>query len=142
MNDDKRGAMREERMKNKEIVFPKGSNESSIFGIRVSQAREWLFIGGTVPRDANNVVVGKKDIQKQMTQVFDNLRDILLEGGFTMNDLVQLNVYLTDESHRPAYFELSTKIFLNNPVAQTVLVVRGLNDPDVLVEVDGTACIT
>lgn len=131
-----------DRMKNKEIVFPNGSNDASIFGIRVSKAKEWLFIGGTVPRDANNVVVGKNDIQKQMTQVFDNLRDILLAGGFTMNDLVQVNVYLTDESHRSAYFELSRKIFLNNPVAQTVLIVRGLNDPDVLVEIDGTACIT
>ena len=138
---EKPGEMGSERVTNKEIVLPQDTNEASIFGIRVSQAREWLFIAGTVPRGANNVVVGKKDIQKQMTQVFDNLRDILHEGGFTMNDLVQLNVYLTDESHRPAYFEFSKKIFLNNPVAQTVLVVRGLNNPDVLIEIDGIACI-
>lgn len=126
---------------NKEIVLPKGTNGASIFGIKFSRAREWLFIGGTVPRDGNNAVVGKKDIQKQMTQVFDNLRDILHEGGFTMNDLVQLNVYLTDESHRPAYFELSKRIFLNTHVAQTILIVRGLNDPEVLIEIDGIACI-
>lgn len=128
-------------MQNKEMIFPRGSDEASIFGIKVSRAGEWLFIGGTVPRDANNVVVGKKDIQKQMTQVFDNLRDILHEGGFTVNDIVQLNVYLTDERHRPAYTERSKRFFLNTPVAQTVLIVRGLNDPDVLIEIDGIACI-
>ena len=139
---DKPGEIGAKRVTNKEIVLPQGTNEASIFGIRVSQAREWLFIAGTVPRGANNVVVGKKDIQKQMTQVFDNLRDILHEGGFTLNDLIQLNVYLTDESHRSIYFEFSKKISLNNPVAQTVLVVRGLNDPDVLIEIDGIACIS
>ncbi len=138
---DKPGEMGAERVTSKEIVLPQDTNEASIFGIRVSQAREWLFIAGTVPRGANNDVVGKKDIRRQMAQVFDNLRDILHEGGFTMNDLVQLNVYLTDESHRPVYFEFSKKIFLNNRVAQTVLVVRGLNDPDVLIEIDGIACI-
>jgi enamine deaminase RidA (YjgF/YER057c/UK114 family) len=126
----------------KEVVFPREAKGDRIFGLRVKEAREWLFIAGTVPRDENNVVVGKGNIRKQITQVFDNLKDIIAAGGFTMNDLVQLNVYLTDESYRSAYFEMAGNIFKDNPVAQTVLVVRGLNDPDVLVEIDGIACIS
>jgi enamine deaminase RidA (YjgF/YER057c/UK114 family) len=133
--------MGEKKVTNKEIVTLQGRNEAAGFGLKVRKVREWLFIAGTVPRDTNNVVMGKKDIQKQMTRVFENIRDILSEGGFTLNDLIQLNVYLTDGSHRQAYLEFAEKLFMNNPVAQSVLVVKGLNDPDVLIEIDGIACI-
>lgn len=112
-----------------------------VFGLKLSDAKEWLFISGTVPRDKNNVVVGKNDIKKQIAKVFGNLKDILKAGGATFKNLVQLNVYITDTRFRSPYLNVSRKIFKNIAIAQTILVVKGLNDPDVLIEIDGIACI-
>ncbi len=125
---------------NKERVMPAKFEASSISGVKVSQVKEWLFIGGTVPRDSQNVVVGKKDIKTQIFQVFENLEKVLREGGMRLNDLVQLNVYLTEDNSRVAFLEIARKIFKDLLVAQTILVVAGLHDPDVLIEIDGIAC--
>jgi enamine deaminase RidA (YjgF/YER057c/UK114 family) len=129
---------------NKEMVLPssfQGKQHIGVFGIRVSDVSEWLFIAGTVPRDGNNIVVGKNDIKKQIVKVFENLRDILRAGGASLKDIVHLNVYITDEKLRNHYLEFSRKNFGDCLFAQTILVVKGLNDPEVLIEADGIACI-
>jgi enamine deaminase RidA (YjgF/YER057c/UK114 family) len=120
----------------------RGSEKPAVFGLKVSEVGEWLFIAGTVPRDNKNVVVDKRDIKKQIKKVFENLEDILREGGATFNDVVQMNVYLTDESFRTPYLEFAEGVFKDSPVAQTILIVKGLHDPEVLIEIDGIACIS
>ena len=130
---------------NKEMVLPesfRGKKDLAVFGIKVNEVKEWLFISGTVPRDENNMIVGKNDIKKQIAKVFENLQDILRAGGATLNDIVQLNIYITDEKFRKPYLEFSREIFGDCLIAQTILVVKGLNDPEFLIEIDGIACIS
>jgi 2-iminobutanoate/2-iminopropanoate deaminase len=124
----------------KEILSLSGVEGGVIFGVKAGEVRNWLFIAGTVPRDLKNAVVAKGDFSGQMARAFDNVRDILAAGGFSMKDLIQLNVYLTDERFRPTYRDYARQMFPEQGLAQTILVVRGLNDPDFLIEVDGIAC--
>jgi 2-iminobutanoate/2-iminopropanoate deaminase len=124
----------------REILSPSGAGGGAIFGVKAGEVRNWLFIAGTVPRDLKNAVVAKGDFSGQMARVFANVRDILAAGGFSMKDLIQLNVYLTDERFRPTYRDYARQMFPEQGLAQTILVVRGLNNPDFLIEVDGIAC--
>jgi enamine deaminase RidA (YjgF/YER057c/UK114 family) len=129
---------------NREIIVPqkfRKTAEPPVFGLKVSNVQEWLFIAGTVPRDDKNVIVGLRDIREQVEKVFENLGEILKEGGGSYEDLAQLNVYLTDGEFRLPYLELANRVFKGNPVPQTILVVKGLHDPEILIELDGVACL-
>jgi enamine deaminase RidA (YjgF/YER057c/UK114 family) len=133
--------LKRRRKMNKEVVIPRGTKGPLTPAVKVKRSTEWLFIAGTVPRDLSNKVVGPGDIRKQIHQVFSNLRQILEEGGYTFKDLIQLNVYLIDSAFRSIYLEFAQEVFKDNPVAQTVLMIRGLNDPEAMIEIDGIACI-
>jgi 2-iminobutanoate/2-iminopropanoate deaminase len=61
-------------------------------------AKGFLFAAGQVPRDpaTGNLVAG--DIVAQTNRVIDNLEAVLKGGGCTLEDVVKVNVYMTDLS--------------------------------------------
>jgi 2-iminobutanoate/2-iminopropanoate deaminase len=64
-----------------------------------------LYIAG---QGANsNGPVGKDDIDSHTTKVLENVKELVIAGGGTMNSILQLTVYLGDI----AYYEPMNKIF-------------------------------
>lgn len=53
-------------------------------------------------------------VEAQMVRVFDNLKAVAEAAGGTLDDLVKLNIYLTDLSHFGKINELMPKYF-NKP---------------------------
>lgn len=64
-----------------------------------------IYIAG---QGANsNGPVGKDDIDSHTTKVMENVKELVLTGGGTMDSILQLTVYLADIS----YYEAMNKIF-------------------------------
>ena len=77
--------------------------------------------------------------EAQCEQVWKNLGEVLKEGGMTYKDIIKVTVFLTD-----ARFVVPNRAardqFINEPYpASTLLIVAGLADPAMLVEIEVVA---
>src|SRR5690348_12592956 len=63
-------------------------------------ARSLIVVSGQVALDADGKPVGTEpaDFEVQARKVFENLSTVLEAGGASLNDIVKLNVFLTDMS--------------------------------------------
>lgn len=100
-----------------------------------------LFIAGQTAVDRSGQVVGKGDIAHQAAQVFENLRAVLEAAGGSFDNLVMTTTYLTDLSDRAAFSEVRARYYGREVPASSLVVVKSLANPDLLVEVDGIAVI-
>ena len=99
-----------------------------------------LYISGQIALDASGNVVGSGDFTAQAKQVFANLKTRLDEAGASSNDVVKLNFYLTDASSLQIVRDVrDTYVNRENPPASTLVVVKQLVRPELLVEVDAIA---
>jgi reactive intermediate/imine deaminase len=57
------------------------------------------WLSGQLPLDPRTQELVKGDAKAQIRQVFDNLRAIVAAGGGTFDDVVKVNIYLTDLTH-------------------------------------------
>jgi 2-iminobutanoate/2-iminopropanoate deaminase len=60
------------------------------------EANGFLFVSGQGAAEPETREVVSDDIREQTQQVFDNLSAILEAGGASLDDVVKMNVYLTD----------------------------------------------
>lgn len=100
-----------------------------------------LYISGQVAWDTNGNVVGKGDVRAQARQVFQNLRQVLQAAGGDLNDLMKITTYITKIEDFPAVAEVRSEVFQGELPASTLIVVKGLFNPDFLIEIEGVAAM-
>ena len=99
-----------------------------------------LYISGQVALDSSGNVVGPGDFSAQVKQVFTNLKARLDEAGASFNNVVKLNFYLLDAGNLPIVRDVrDTYVNREQPPASTLVVVKQLFRPELLVEVDAIA---
>lgn len=102
-----------------------------------------VFLTGQVAWDAAGNVVGPGDIDAQLDQAWGNVRAVLAELSLGMDDVVKLTTYITDARYMPAVGAAKARQFASATMpASTLLIVAGLADPALLVEIEATAIIT
>jgi enamine deaminase RidA (YjgF/YER057c/UK114 family) len=105
----------------------------------VVKAGNTVYVAGQVSQDEQGHVVGRGDITAQATQVFENIGKALTAAGAGFDDLVKMNVYLTDVRFRDALAPVRSK-YLTGPLpVSTLVVVAGLALPDYLLEIEVVA---
>ncbi len=127
----------------KKIIQPKTLNDPRprySQGIFI-EGGKLLFVAGQTASDQNGNVVGKGDIKAQTTQVFANLKAVLEEAGGTLDDLVMTTTYITDREYREGYNEVRRGLYKKDPPTSTLVIVKGLANPDYLIEIAGVAVI-
>lgn len=75
------------------------------------RAGDTLYISGQIPLDPRTGSPVTGDIKTQIERVFDNIAAIAQAAGGTLNDIVKLNVYLTDLAYFPVVNEVMQKYF-------------------------------
>lgn len=99
-----------------------------------------LYISGQVALDSSGKVVGSDDFTAQVRQVFANLKSRLDEAGASFNDVVKLNFYLLDAGNLQVVRDVrDTYVNREHPPASTLVVVKQLFRPELMVEVDAIA---
>src|SRR5438874_8859900 len=80
-----------------------------------------LFLAGQAPVDpATNQQVGGP-IERQATQVLDNLRTVAAAAGGRLEDAVRVGVFLADMSDFPAFNEVYRRYFTEPFPARTTV---------------------
>ena len=98
-----------------------------------------LFIAGQTALDDKGRIIGKGDIEKQVRQVLENIKEILHEAGGTLENIVHTVTYTTNIKYRQSIHEIRSKYFKDSPPTSTFLVVKGLARKEFLVEIEGIA---
>jgi reactive intermediate/imine deaminase len=99
-----------------------------------------VYVSGQVPLDAEGQLVGDRDFDAQVRQVFANLTAALEAAGVAWSDVVKLNYFLVDVS-RIASVRAIRDEYVNteSPPASTLVEVSGLFRDDVLIEIEAVA---
>jgi reactive intermediate/imine deaminase len=58
-----------------------------------------VYLSGQIPLDPATMTLVADGMEAQIRRVFDNLSAVAAAAGGSLNDIVKLNVFLTDLSH-------------------------------------------
>ena len=94
------------------------------------------YLSGQIPLIPESMQLVEGDIEAEIRQAFANLRAVCEAAGGSLNQLVKLNVYLTDLSHFPVVNAVMDDIFDAPFPARAALGVAAL-PRNARVEVDG-----
>ncbi|MBM3646572.1 MAG: RidA family protein [Alphaproteobacteria bacterium] len=97
-----------------------------------------LYVSGQVGLDSKGKLGA--GIDKQCDLAWRNIGQVLKAAGMTYRDIVKINAYVTDPRFMTAYREARGRYLPNEPFpASTLVIVSGLADPGMLVEVEVVA---
>jgi enamine deaminase RidA (YjgF/YER057c/UK114 family) len=126
----------------KQIITPAKMAAPAGYSYAVKKSGTPVFIAGQVALDAQGRVVGEGDAAAQAEQALQNVRTVVEACGGTMNDIVKINIYVTDAAYRAAVVSARQRHFQEGQYpASTYVVVAGLAIPQLLVEVEAVAMI-
>ena len=93
------------------------------------------FLSGQIGLDPNTMIL-VNGIEAQIHQVFKNLIEVIKASNASIDDLVKLNIYLTDLAHFSLVNEIMVNYFNEPYPARAAVGVKSL-PKDALIEADG-----
>ena len=75
------------------------------------RAGDTVYLSGQIPLVPGGAALVDGDIAAQIKQVFENLKAVATAAGGSLQDVVKLNVYLTDLAHFPTVNEIMATFF-------------------------------
>lgn len=100
-----------------------------------------LFISGMTAHDGQGQVEGDGSMYDQAMRTFAKIRHLAEAAGAKMNDIVRLDVFVTDISQRKEVWRAREQFFSGDFPCSTLVEVRALAIPALLVEINATGFI-
>ena len=95
-----------------------------------------VYLSGQIPLVPDTMEMVSEDFAEQATQVFNNVKAVCEAAGGTTNDLVKVNIYLTDLSHFTTVNEIMSQYF-NKPYPARAAVQVSALPKGAQIEIDG-----
>jgi enamine deaminase RidA (YjgF/YER057c/UK114 family) len=111
-----------------------------------ANAGEYVHIAGQVSLNRTGELVGANDFEAQMRQTYENLQAALTSAGAGFENVVKYTTYLTRKGDLGEYRRVRNALyeeFYPNGTypPNTLLVVSGLVNDDLLVEIEAVAAV-
>jgi enamine deaminase RidA (YjgF/YER057c/UK114 family) len=100
-----------------------------------------VHVSGTTATDESGAIVGVGDAGTQMRQALHNLVSALERAGATVRDVVRTRIFVTDIDAWRAIGEAHGEVFGGVRPATSMVEVRRLIHPDMLVEIEADAYV-
>jgi len=124
------------------ITYSSGAKWENIVGYsRAVQVGNHIEVAGTVASDENGVVA-KGDIYKQTKFIIEKIATALTKAGFSLNDVVRTRMFVTDISRWEDVGRAHGEFFRDIKPATSMIEVKGLIDPEYLIEIEAIAIKT
>jgi enamine deaminase RidA (YjgF/YER057c/UK114 family) len=106
--------------------------------VRVGAA---LYVSGSTAMTASGLI-GKGDPYAQTIQTFKTIEAALKQAGASLNDVVRTRIYMANIDQWQEVGRAHGEIFGNIRPATTMVEVKRLIDPDMLVEIEADAIVS
>ena len=100
-----------------------------------NMAGGFLYTAGQIPLDPATMEIVGETAAEQARQSLTNARNIVEAGGYTLDDVVKVTVFIMDMGEFANINEVYTEFFASEPPARSVVEVARL-PKDVLVEIE------
>ncbi len=119
-----------------------GSKWESIVGYaRAVRVGNLVFVAGTTSTDPSGNLVGKGDAYEQTRQILRNIESALRATGATIENVVRTRMFVTDISLWEDVGRAHGEIFGKILPASSMVEVKSLIHPDMLIEIEVDAVI-
>jgi enamine deaminase RidA (YjgF/YER057c/UK114 family) len=107
----------------------------------VTQGGKTIWLSGNtarVDKDGNSLA---DNFEAQVRGVFEKMKSRLERAGGTLQDLVQMTVFVKDGPDRSGFTEIRKQYFSDRYPASAMIIVPGFAHLDTMLEVQGIAVI-
>jgi enamine deaminase RidA (YjgF/YER057c/UK114 family) len=131
----------------RQFINPPGSLDSIPRGythvVRVNQPGSLVYVAGQGPVDTDLQLIGAGDFEAQVRATFENIKRGLEQAGASFNDVVKMNVFVTDIKSQQWPFRNVRAEYINtvNPPVSTMVEVSRLAIDGMMVEVEVVAVL-
>lgn len=105
------------------------------------QVGELIYLSGQAAIDQQGNLIGVGDFDAQAEQTFANIRSVLEAAGSSMDKIVKVTIYMTDMSYFSSIVELRRKWFRPPYPADTIVEVKALALPELMIEIEAVALV-
>ena len=105
------------------------------------RAGDRVYLRGQTGSNLDGEFVGDGDPAAQANQAMKNIEVLLKEAGATPSDICKLSIYILHRDHRESVYNVVGQYLKGVHPCGTGLIVDGLANPRILVEIDADAVI-
>ena len=102
---------------------------------------DMLFVSGTVARALDGVTIEGRNEYEQAKVIFGKIRHLVEAAGGAMSDVVKMIIYVVNIKQNTEVWRARQEFFTGDFPCSTLVEVRNLATPEILVEIEAIACI-
>jgi enamine deaminase RidA (YjgF/YER057c/UK114 family) len=106
---------------------------------RLVRAGDYVAVSGTTALDEHGLVVGGGQMYVQARQALANIRTALERAGVSLQDVIRTRMFVTDIARYAEAARAHREVFADFPPATSMVEVRRLIHPDMLIEIEADA---
>jgi 2-iminobutanoate/2-iminopropanoate deaminase len=105
--------------------------------VQAVKVGDTIYVSGQVSHDDRGNIVGLRDMEAQMRQVYTNIQKVLAQYGATMENIVDETLFVTDmDTAFAAAVKCRLEVFSGTPVvASTIVQIQRLAFPELMIEI-------
>jgi enamine deaminase RidA (YjgF/YER057c/UK114 family) len=127
----------------KRLNISSGTKWEEIVGYaRAVRIGNVIEVAGTTAVDENGDVVGANDPYQQSMYIFSKIEKALQAAGANLGDVIRTRMFVTDIARWEEVGRAHGAYFKEIKPVTTMVEVKALINPDLLVEIEATAVIT
>jgi len=108
---------------------------------RAVRVGPYVHVSGTTAVDASGGLVGAGDAYAQTAFILRKIDDALGQAGASMSQVVRTRLFVTDISRFDEIAQAHGKVFRDIRPASTMVEVKALVDPEMLIEIEADAYV-
>src|SRR3984893_5503824 len=104
-------------------------------------AQKLVFCAGQVAAEADGNVLSPVEFDARAKMVIENLTRALAAGGVKISDVTKITIYICNPHDVPKARKILATYFAGNPPGSTLCILRGLANPNFLLEIEAIAAV-